>query len=294
MQHNPLIFRWFNLPHAVLNTLLWCGLLGALLGTSITASAQSTRELTHIKGDLYQFTQGQQSGIVFITDEGAVVGDPMDNQTAQWLRSELQRQFSTRVRYVFYSQSGGGRVEGGDVFLQDGASIVAHKNLLNHLPEDIGEAIPTVVFSTSTTLILGQRKVELVYPGPSASDDIIYAHFPDEQAVYTSDLVSVERLPQADLSTTDLGEWFTSIDRMNRLPFIYLLDGYGGAGIQNDAIQHSYYLRELHHRVKSGIASGASVDELSQQITLSSFEEWAGYDQLRLVNIKEVFTNLSR
>jgi len=283
-------------PSKATSRLLWLPIiiLVLLIGNHSLAEESPPRELVGIKGDLYRFNQGHQTGIVWITSDGAVVGDPMDNQTALWLKTELQRQFNTQVKYVFYSQAGSGRSEGGDVFASDGATVVAHQNTLAHLPADAGEASPDIVFSELVILKLGGRQVELRYPGPSARDDILFAYFPDEQAVYTSDIVSIERLPPLSTATGSLTEWFASIDRMNRLPFVYLLDGHGGTGIQDDAIQHGYYLRELHNRVKEAVAEGASTEELHEKIKMPRYLNWADYDTRLATNIDSVAESLSR
>ena len=261
--------------------------------TTVQADGHAARVFEAVKGNLYRFSKGSTTGIVLVTKAGVIVGDPMDNQTALWLRSELQRRFSQKVRYVFYSHSGDNRADGGDVFVKDGATIIAHENSLKYLGADAGEARPTVVFTDRVSLVLDDQRVDLVYPGPSLRDDIIFAHFVNEEAVYTSDLVSVERLPGADMSTAAFPEWFASIDRMNRTEFIYLLDGHGGVGIQDDAIQHSYYLRELHNRVGSAIASDASVADAIQSIPMTRYKNWANFENQVEVNVTDMYKNLS-
>ncbi|MBX2886849.1 MAG: hypothetical protein KTR32_43280, partial [Granulosicoccus sp.] len=98
-------------------------------------TADPRNQLNRISDTLYQFTDDDAAGAVLLTTAGAVVVDPMNTETALWLKRELDTRFGQAVSYVIYSSHLDDRIGGTDVFAADGARVVAHENALAHLPE---------------------------------------------------------------------------------------------------------------------------------------------------------------
>ena len=69
-----------------------------------------------IKGDLYRARNGNWYAIFLVTPEGIILGDPLNNAFAEWLKGELDSRFRMPVRYVVYSHSHFDHAEGGRVF----------------------------------------------------------------------------------------------------------------------------------------------------------------------------------
>ena len=84
--------------------------------------AQTTpRTIGHISGDVYEFTSGRR-GTFMITSEGAVVVDPLDVPTAEWLKAEIWKRFKKPVTHVLYSHFHWDHASGGAVY-NDGIVI---------------------------------------------------------------------------------------------------------------------------------------------------------------------------
>lgn len=86
-------------------------------------------ELTQLDGDLYHATSDAHSTLVLLTEEGAILADPLNVGFAQWLKSELSTRFDTTVRYVLYSHHHWDHASGGGVF-SDTAELVGHANMI--------------------------------------------------------------------------------------------------------------------------------------------------------------------
>ena len=68
-----------------------------------------------------------------VTPAGIILGDPINETFAPWLKSELDTRFPGRpVRYVVYSHSHFDHAAGGAVFA-DTATFVAHENMLRNM-----------------------------------------------------------------------------------------------------------------------------------------------------------------
>ncbi|MBX2824429.1 MAG: hypothetical protein KTR33_06845, partial [Gammaproteobacteria bacterium] len=243
-------------------------------------------QLNRISDTLYQFTDDDAAGAVLLTTAGAVVVDPMNTETALWLKRELDTRFGQTVSYVIYSNHLDDRIGGTDVFAADGARVVAHENTLAHLPGSETHTPPDIVFSDKLSLMLNSTSLDLHYFGKSVTDTAIIAHFPDEQAVYAGALVAVEALPKLTdetVATAFMPAWFSAINRMNRIDFIYLLTAQRNIGIQHDGIEHGYFLRELYHRVQQSQASGETLETLQNSLSMDNYRRWRNQEQLPIL-----------
>lgn len=246
-------------------------------------SRSARHQLTRVSDTLYQFSDGEAAGAVLLSEAGAIVIDPMNSQTALWLQAELNNRFSQQVSYVVYSSHLRNRIGGADIFAKNGAQIVAHENTVAFLQNDSSLTPPDIVFSDRLTLRLNTSTVDLHYFGKSVTNNAIAIHFPTEQALYAGSMVAVEALPAIPaetLAAAFMPEWFNTINRLNRIDFVFLLTAQKKIGIQQDGIQHSYFLRELHHRVSLALASGESVTSLKNSLVMDNYSRWRNKDQL--------------
>lgn len=105
--------------------------LAAMLASTvaITQPFGAQRQIVHVAGDVYRANNGNWWSVFMVTPEGIVLGDPINTQFSEWLKSELDQRFDVPVRYVVYSHSHWDHAEGGAVFA-DTAVFVAHENML--------------------------------------------------------------------------------------------------------------------------------------------------------------------
>ena len=64
----------------------------------------------------YRFIDDRHRSVFMITDQGALVTDPMNHAAASWLNNEIKERFDTPVRYVVYSHNHSDHIYGGEVF----------------------------------------------------------------------------------------------------------------------------------------------------------------------------------
>jgi len=247
------------------------------------ASADSTarHRIQRITDALYQFSDGDNAGVFLQSGHGIIVIDPLNTETATWLQAELKSRFAQPVKFVVYSSHLPDRIGGASVFTSAGAVVVAHENTIAALGDDAPQ--PDLVFADSATIRSGELTAELHYFGQSISNDAIVVYFPSEDAMYTGDLVAVEQFPRLSsdvLSQSDVGGWVSAIDRMNRIDFVYLLPGHTTIGIQSDARQHGFFLRELAYRMAQAKKNGDTLTDMKSAITMPNYRRWKGYERL--------------
>ena len=286
---SPIFFTSFKSTFIIklLGLVAWASVAGLAMPASTALAQQETeRELVLVRGNLYRFINNHHAGIVYITKDGIVVGDPLDSETATWLKNELEKKYPVPVKYIFYSHYDADRASGAEVFADAGAVIVAHKNAAELAKTGNAEiAAPHILFDKQLTLTLGHEHIHLHHLGANHSEDMIVAEFPEEEAVFAVDFVSVERLPENDLSGGSFPDWYLSIDALSRLPFTYLVPGQGKVGIKNDAIEHARYLRELENRVARSLSSGLTLEEIQKNLKMPRYSKWQNYEESLAENI---------
>lgn len=260
-----------NPVHYVTARLL--ALFATLLAFQPYAAADDHQlQIQHIRGAMHQFHHTSGSGIVLEGSESLIVGNPGTAEEAEALYIQLLAKFNKPARYVFATRAG--RAEGLPVFAKRGAITVAHQAAV-----DAGNLSVDVAFEQQLTLYLDDHSVQLIYPGESTGAGTSVALFPEEQALYAIDVVSVNRLPDPALIDNGLfPEWFNAIEFIRRLPFVYLLSGHDSIGIRNDAVQHGYFLRELQNRVKRSLSVGVTEEDLPVSVELGAYQQWAQFD----------------
>jgi glyoxylase-like metal-dependent hydrolase (beta-lactamase superfamily II) len=80
--------------------------------------AAPVREITQLRGDLYEAREGGQYTVFLVTPDGIILVDPLNAPFALWLKDQLASRFPGRaVRYVVFSHHHFDRAEGGGAFL---------------------------------------------------------------------------------------------------------------------------------------------------------------------------------
>lgn len=267
---------------------------GALFVAATPALAEDAkRSITKIAGDLYRFQNNFHYSVFLVTRDGIIATDPINADAAKWLKGELQSRFGVPVKYLIYSHDHRDHIAGGEVFAPQ-ATVISHENARSAI---VGEqrptAIPDITFSDSMTLTLGGKTVELTYPGPSHSNNLIVMHFPEERAVYTVDFISVNRLPYMDLGDSYFPNWIDAVKKVEAMDFDILVPGHGPLGTKADATEHRQYLQALYDGVLDAARKGESLDEMKKNMTLDEFKQMGMYDKWRELNIEGMYRQVS-
>ena len=264
-----------------------------LLWTWIGAEAiaqTDDRSITKIAGDLYRFQNRTHCSVFLVTPEGILVTDPINADAAKWLKTELAKRFpGVPIRNLVYSHSHADHIAGGEIFA-DTATVVSHERAKQRIVnEQVPTATPQVTFSDRKTLQLGGKQIELIYFGPSHSDNLIVMRFPAERSVFAVDIVAVKRLPYQDFPDADLDGLIATLKGIEAMDFDILAPGHGALGGKADVADHRRYLETLRDRVKAGLAAGKSVEELKQTVTMPEYASWGMYKEWRELNVAGMY-----
>lgn len=249
------------------------------------------RDLVQIKDNLYRHTTGAgpavHSGLVLITDEGALVIDPAMTCTADWLRLEIKKRYKVSVKYVVYTHAHADHISGGQVFQKNGAVVVANERALEPI---VGEKLPTAlpdrVFDQDMTINLGGEKVLLHRVAPSHSDSMVMVLFPKQKALQCTDVCESHSMPYNDFLDFYYPGWIETLDWVLKQDVDIIDVGHYTPATKKDQQALRDYMVDLHQQVLTLVRQGQSWDQLYRNVKFSDeVKKWTAYESMRVLNI---------
>ena len=260
-------------------------------GAPAFAQDAPTRSITQIAGDLYRFQNNAHFSVFLVTEEGIIVADPINADTATWLKGELASRFGKPVRYVIYSHDHADHTSGGEVFA-DTATVISQTNAKAKIEASGHTTVPTTTFDDFMEVELGGKRVELIFPGPSHSDNLIVMRFPDERALFVVDIASVRRLPFRTFPDYYFPAAIDALKRIEAIDFDIFAAGHGAVGVRQDIADHRAYVEEIYAAVREAKKNGLSLDEAKAAITMDKYKDWSQYEAWREENVEGLWSQV--
>ena len=281
--------------------------VGLLLSSIATASNLSTEDpmggetfghsVKNIGNGLFVFRWWVYRNIFIVTDEGVIVTDPINPKAANLLLGEIRKITDKPVKYVVYSHNHHDHISGGKVFKDQGATFIAHKNVLKELGDHPSPAtpLPDITFEDEYTVQLGDRTLELKYFGPNHGESLVVMRLPKEKILFIVDIVTPRRVAFRAMPDFWPDEWVRSLKEIEQMDFDYVISGHGPENqpaIDPALIvkEQRVYLEDLMTAVKKAMESGThSPDVLRTTVKLPKYENWQYYEEWLPMNIERIW-----
>jgi glyoxylase-like metal-dependent hydrolase (beta-lactamase superfamily II) len=143
---------------------------------------------------------------------------------------------------------------------------------------------PDMTYSKRLPITLGGKHVEMIYLPIEHADDNSIVLFPDDDSIFVVDFALVDRLPFGTLT----GE-IDQIKQIEALDWEHFVPGHGHVGTRASLVAHRRYREELRAAVAAGIASGKTLDQLKQSVTMDAYKDWEFYQQWRADNVAGMY-----
>jgi glyoxylase-like metal-dependent hydrolase (beta-lactamase superfamily II) len=113
--------------------------------------------VTQVSDGLYVFRWWVYRNFFLVTDEGVIVTDPMNPKASKLLSQEIKKITDKPVKYVAYSHNHHDHISGGQIFKDEGATFIAHSNVLSELKTHPAykTPLPDITFDDAYTIKLG-------------------------------------------------------------------------------------------------------------------------------------------
>ena len=250
---------------------------------TLPSHAQDTpkRSVTEIAKDVYRLQNNFHYSMVVITDEGAIITDPINTEAALWIRSEVAKLTDKPITHLIYSHSHGDHASGGAV-LSKGAAVIAQANA----PESIDGVKPTIRFDDSYEFSQGDKSFELTWLGEGHGQDLIAVVVRPANVAFITDVAAPKRLPWRDMGGANIDNWIAQVRKVESLDFEIFAPAHGNVGVKSDAADVRGYMEKLKSDVLAGLKGGKSVDELKTEVTMSDYQDWGQYEAWRELNVE--------
>ena len=263
----------------------------ALLTAGAAAAQDVRRDLTQIAGDVWRFDNNFHVSMLVVTEEGAVVTDPINAEAAQWLEEQAMERFGKEITYMLPSHGHADHGAGGEV-LADTATIIAHRNYQKQVGQSFGPTEPAdVLFDGTLTLEHGGKTFELTYIGEGHGDDMVVTIVRPENVAFVVDVVSPGRLPYQK-TTAAIHGMIDQIAVVESLDFETLLPGHSRTGTKADATEAREYLEALRDMVQAELDAGKSAEEIIQNASMPDYAEWGNYEEWLPLNVEGAISAL--
>jgi glyoxylase-like metal-dependent hydrolase (beta-lactamase superfamily II) len=243
------------------------------------------RSLTQITDDVYRYDNNFHVSIVVVTDDGVVVGDPINREAAEWLEAEIEKRFQQPVKYLVISHSHADHASGGEIF-EDTATVITHEKFVPHLEAgEVRTAEPDVTFSEYYSFELGGKTFALTYLGVGHGDDMIAMTVQPDNVAFIVDVVSPRRLPWRGLPANTISGLIDQLKVAEGLEFDVLIPGHSHTGTKQDVTDMRLYLETLRDKVQMELDAGKSEEEIIATVRMPDYAHWDRYDEWIELNV---------
>lgn len=264
-----------------------------VLFLSPSSRAQTERSISEIRDGVYRVSSGSYHGVVWDTPQGLVVIDPINPETAEWLKRELKRRFDKPVRYLIYSHNHPDHSLGGEVFDAPQTITVSHRYAAEDMDwSRLPTRLPELTFEDELHLQLGQQTLTLRYHGPNNGRGSVSFHFKSQRILFVVDWVVVGRMPYRDLPGYDIHGMIRSTREILNLDWDLFVGGHADMGSKKEVRRYLKYLETLYAAVRDGMLAGKSPDQLKEEIRLPEFRGLKMFEEWRVLNIEGVYRTL--
>lgn len=254
------------------------------------------RVIEQVSESVYRWGSDNQYGayVVGARSIAVVDGHYCQSGTMDWLKKEIERRHGVPVRYVILSHDHPDHVCNSQVF-SDTATGIGHKNLVPHLVrEKRPSMIPEITFETTMEIDLGGVAVNLMYLGPSHSDNLIQVHIPAEKVLIAVDMAKGRSL-FPDYRDMDVHSTLKVLKQLAILDDVEIvLPGHDEITDQQNFRDSYKFIKALHDEVLTLMVDGKTLHEMRDLITMEEFSDYRRFDQFLDHNIVTMWEYLYR
>jgi cyclase len=205
---------------------------------------------------------GANTGVVVGRDAVLVIDTLISAKEADRFIADIRKVTDKPVKFVVNTHHHLDHAWGNCQFVKLGAAIIGQENARGFLteakqsfahPEKFGLTAkdlegtelqgPTITFSDSMTIDLGNVTVELRYPGTTHTNDSITAYVPEDKVLFVGDILFNRYHPY--MADCDVSRWQQVLGELQTTPAVKIIPGHGPVSEKIDLENLKTYLREF-------------------------------------------------
>jgi glyoxylase-like metal-dependent hydrolase (beta-lactamase superfamily II) len=233
-----------------------------------------------------------------VTDEGVIAIEPVNTSHSRGLVEAIQSVTDQPIRYLLHSHNHWDHSGGGQVFRDEGATIIAHVEAYEWMSANPHPdmALPDESWGGSRKdVVLGRRTVELYYFGMSHGLGMTVFLVPAERIAYIADIVTPKRLLFAIVPDFNIREWERTLGQIEMMDFDRAIFSHNNnstprqGGTKQDVTETREFIGDLRAAIHAEIENGTNPFAAPNVVRLPKYESWAMYDEWLAMNALRVF-----
>ena len=265
--------------------LLWLTAQAESPYENLSAEQIMARSSTELAPGLYSFGSFGERSIFVVTPDGVIATDPTNAGHAAAMRAAIAEVTDQPVRYLVYSHQHWDHVAGGQLFKDEGATVISHRNCVAHFRDLPNPAVvmPDKTVDGGERIELGGRALKLMYFGRNHGDCLLVMQLEGTDVLFVGDLVTPWSVGLGFMPDYDPGEYLRTLKEIEALPGWERMVGNHGIPVAPKAAlnQRRRYLEALMTAVRAAMDRNELQNEaLYASIELAEeFRQMRGYDR---------------
>ncbi len=208
-----------------------------------------------IRNGLYWITDGTYQVMFLTTGKGVIAVDAPPNLAQKYLKA-IADVTSERVTHVIYSHAHADHIGAANIFPK-GTKFVAHKETADLLrrAKDPNRPVPTVTFTKTYTLKVGNQTLILDYKGVNHEPGNIFIWAPRQKVLMLVDVIFPGWIPFMKLALAkDVPGFLAAHQQVLGYPFETFIGGHlGRLGTRQDVRVQIEYFNDVRANAKKAL-----------------------------------------
>jgi glyoxylase-like metal-dependent hydrolase (beta-lactamase superfamily II) len=244
----------------ILLTFIFLITLGNLNNSlATTAADEKDYDLKEVKDNVYVVSANGYNVMFLVTGEGVVVIDAPPGIGDKILKAVAEVTNET-IGHLIYSHAHKDHIGAAHIIFQQQPKIeiVAQQETADILKmrNDSERPIPTTTFVDNTTLTVGNKTLQLIYPGPYHQRGNIFIYVPEQKVLMAVDQLAPGEVPWKHLAATpEVPALMRSYNQVLAYDFDVYVPGHGETGTKEDINIHKEYVNDLKNNSQFALAN---------------------------------------
>lgn len=227
--------------------LISLGNINNILATSITG--EKDYDLKEVKDNVYVVSSNGYNAMFLVTGEGIIVIDAPPGIGDKIFKA-ISEVTNETITHLIYSHSHKDHIGAAHVIFkqQPEIEIIAQNETAEILKmrNDPDRPFPTTTFVDNTNLTIGNKTIQLTYPGPYHQRGNIFIYVPEQKVLMAVDQLTPGEVPWKHLAATpEVPALERSYDQALAYNFDIYVPGHGETGTKEDVKIQQEYVSDL-------------------------------------------------
>jgi glyoxylase-like metal-dependent hydrolase (beta-lactamase superfamily II) len=251
-----------------------------------SAFAALAEHTTRVADGIYAYgnpAEGYTSMFV-VTEDGVIVLEPVNTRHSKALLKSIRSVTDQAIRYLLHSHNHWDHSGGGQIFRDEGASIVAHVEAYEWMKANPHPdmALPNESWAGYRKDIeLGGITLELHYLGMNHGLGMTVFRLPKEKIVFIADLITPNRLLFTIVPDFNIKEWLRTLKEIEALDFETAIFTHGSPAIgsKKEVVENREFIEDLRSAIHNEFKKGTNPFMIPNIVKLPKYKDWAMYDE---------------